>query len=115
MKSFDNNKALKSELVKKLKHHQKLDTFIQGTWLTDEKVDGNGFKGCFYGCTMQTIENPLGKFSEKYQIDPWYVHITEKIFEGLTPEEAKTFPLKSIQIIPVGFDFNTIKSAFHYR
>ena len=114
MKTFNNNKQLKSELINQLKHHQKLDAFIQGEWLTDDKLEGNGFKGCFYGCTMQSKNNPIKEFSDKYNIDLWYCHVTEKLFEKLPDGEYQKFPLKSIQILPVGFDINKIKSKFHY-
>ena len=115
MKTFDGDKKLKSELIKKLKNHQKLDTFIQGDWLTDIKVKGNGFKGCFYGCTMQTSENPIEQFSDKYNIDLWYCHLTEKLFEKLPDGDYQKFPLESIKILPVGINFNKIKSKFHYN
>ena len=111
--TFKNDPALKNELLDKLKHHQELDTFIQGTWLTKEKVEGNGFKGCFYGCTMQSDDNPIQEFSDKYQIDLWYCCLTEKMFEKLPDGEFQSFPVKSIEILPVGFDFNKAKSAFH--
>jgi len=114
MKTFNNKKRTKTALLKKLKHHQDLDTFIQGNWLTDEKVEGNGFKGCFYGCTMQTEDSPIEKFSEKYDIDLWYCYLTEKLFEGLPDGEYQTFPYQSIDLLPVGLDINKIKSKFHY-
>ena len=113
MKAFFENQELKQKLVTELEHHQKLDAFIQGTWITSEKIENNGFKGCFYGCTMQSEENPLEEFSEKYNIDLWYVYLTEKIFEGLPDGEYQKFPLEAIDIIPLGFDFNKIKSRFH--
>ena len=117
MITFNGNEDLKKELIEKLRHHQDLDTFVQGTWLdTDsEKVEGNGFKGCFYGCTMQTKENPIEKFSKKYNIDLWYCHLTEKIFESLPKGKYEKFPLQSIKALPVGFDINKIKSLFHYK
>jgi hypothetical protein len=113
MKTFNGNQKQKDELLEKLLHHQNLDTFIQGDWLSDTKVEGNGFKGCFYGCTMQTQDRPREAFSELYNIDLWYCYITEKIFEGLPDGEYQTFPYKSIEILPVDFDFNVVKSAFH--
>ena len=115
MRTFNNDSNLKEELIAKLKHHQELDTFIQGQWLDTEsgKVEGNGFKGCFYGCTMQTSENPLQKFSEKYSIERWFTDITEKIFEGLPSNEANMFPLQCIEALPVGVDLNIIKSKWN--
>ena len=117
MKTFNNNNELKQELIKKLQHHQDLDAFIQGTWLDTNsgKVEGDTFKGCFYGCTMQTDQDPIEKFSEKYDIDLWYCSLTEKIFEGLPKGGYEKFPLESIKVLPVGVDINKIKSLFHYK
>ena len=115
MKTFNGDKKLKSELIKQLKHHQELDTFVQGAWLTNIKVKDNGFKGCFYGCTMQTRDNPVIKFSEKYDIDLWYCYLTEKIFENLPSGEYQKFPLESIKVLPIGINFNKIKSKFQYN
>lgn len=103
----------KDGLLAQLKHHQELDAFVQGQWLQEEKIEGNGFKGCFYGCTMQSANNPREEFSEKYDIDLWYCYLTEKIFEGLPDGEFQSFPYKSIEIIPLNYDFNKAKSAFH--
>jgi len=114
MKTFNGDKKLKAELVKELKHHQKLDAFIQGSWLTKENSDESNFKGCFYGCTMQSEDNPIQKFSDKYNIDLWFCHLTEKLFEGLPNREYQDFPLKSIQLLPIGLDLNKLKSKFHY-
>ncbi len=115
MKTFNNDEKLKLEVVKNLEHHQKLDAFMQGEWLTKEKIDVNVFKGCFYGCTMQTNESPIDKFSKKYSIDLWYCYLTEKIFEGLPDGEYQKFPLESIKILPIGIEFNKIKSKFFYH
>lgn len=114
MKTFNNDPKLKEELVNSLRHHQKLDAFVQGEWLrkNEGKIEGDGFRGCFYGCTMQTSDNPIGKFSEKYHIDIWFVALTERIFEGLPFEEAKKFPLCIIENLPVGVDLDLIKSEW---
>ena len=103
----------KDGLLAQLKHHQELDAFVQGQWLQEEKIEGNGFKGCFYGCTMQSANNPREEFSEKYDIDLWYCYLTEKIFEGLPDGEFQSFPYQSIKIVPLNYDFNKAKSAFH--
>ena len=103
----------KNELLHQLKYHQDLDGFVQGQWLLNEKLENNDFKGCFYGCTMQTNDNPILKFSEKYDIDLWYCYLTEKIFEGLPDGQYRQFPYRSIEILPLNFDFNIVKSQFH--
>ena len=103
----------KNELLSQLKYHQDLDAFVQGQWLLNEKLENNDFKGCFYGCTMQTNDNPILKFSEKYSVDLWYCYLTEKIFEGLPDGQYRQFPYRSIEILPLNFDFNIVKSQFH--
>jgi len=112
MITFNNDQLLKDELLARLKQHQHLDTFVQGKWLTDDKVEGNGFKGCFYGCTMQTEDNPIIKFSEKYHIDLWYCYLTEKIFENLPDGHYQKFPYESIEVLPLNFNLNKFKSAW---
>ena len=115
MLTFNNNPELKKELIETLKHHRELDAYIQGQWLdvNSGKIEGNGFRGCFYGCTMQTAEEPILKFSEKYFIDLGIVSISEKIFEGLPIDQAKLFPLDLMQAVQVGVDLNIIKSKWN--
>ena len=115
MLTFNNDLELKKELIEILKHHRELDAYIQGQWLDVDsgKIEGNGFRGCFYGCTMQTAEEPILKFSEKYFIDLGIVSISEKIFEGLPINQAKLFPLDLIEAIPVGLDLNIVKSKWN--
>ena len=114
MKTFKGRKKLKESLVKELKEHKRLDAFIQGEWISDEETANGNLKGCFYGCTMQTDDHPLLKFSEKYDIDLWYVHLTEKLYEGLPTGEYQNFPLEAIEVLPLNFDINKIKSKFHH-
>ena len=114
MKTFNGDENLKQSLIADLQHHQELDAFVKGTWIAKHlgKIKGNGFRGCFYGCTMQTEIDPLSKFSQKFNIDPWFCHLTERIFEGLPDGEYQTFPLESISKLPVGADLNDIKSKW---
>ena len=114
MSTFNNDPSLKADLIRQLKHHQELDAFVRGKWLTGDTISGNGRRGCFYGCTMQTEHNPREAFSEKYHMDLMYVYLTERIFEGLPDNEYKTYPVRSIECVPVGFDFNKIKSPFFH-
>lgn len=105
--------ADKNELLAKLNRHQELDEFIKGRWLSYETGKSGNFKGCFYGCTMQSAKKPIEKFSEKYDIDLWYCFVTETIYEWLPYGEYQQFPYQSIKILPLNFDFNKIKAPFH--
>jgi len=98
----------KNLLLAELKAHEIADEFVRGTWLADD-----GVKGCFYGCTMKTDSEPREKFAKKYDIDLWYCYLTEKIFENLPGDQFKSFPYDSINIIPLNFDFNVVKSEWN--
>ena len=76
-------------LVEMLKH-EKLDNFIQGEWIKDGK-------GCMWGCTMQSSEDAIEKACERYQIPLWLGHLAEAIFEGLSTEYSKSWPVDCIR------------------
>ncbi len=115
MKTFNNNTKLKDELLEIIKEHQTLDNFIQGKWLHEKEGNQPLRKGCQFGCIMQTKDNPLNAFSEKYQIPLWYVYVAERVFEGLSVEDSKTFVYDSILAIPVGIDMYKERSKFQYN
>jgi len=111
MNIFNNDPKVKEELLSLLKHHQELDAFVQGAWLTSEQT-GDIFKGCFYGCLMQKDTNPLKEFSDKYGVDLWYCHLTERIFENLPQGKFEEFPYKAIEALPLRFNFSKFKSLW---
>ena len=113
--TFNNDEKSKNQLIEELLHHEELDAFVQGSWLSGEATEAGTQKGCMYGCIMQSKESPINSFCEHYHIDYWFGHITEKIFEGLSVKEAKGFPLEAIRRLPVGISLELIKSEFHYR
>ena len=115
IKSFNNNPVLKKKCVDLAQFHQDADNFIQGNWLSGEQ-NGDFEKGCGIGCMTQVGKSEaLQVFSEKYHIDLWYVHLIEKIFEGLSDLESKTLIKDAFEVVPVGFDFDKCKSLFHFR
>jgi len=103
----------KDKLLAELKSYQEMDAFIKGIPLSSEKTKNGKFKGDFHGCIMQTYDDPVEKFAKKYDIDLWYCYLTKRIFRGMPNEESKKFPYESIEILPLNFDFNKIKSPFH--
>lgn len=99
------------EALEEMREHQRLDRFVQGNWLQDEKVNGL-FRGCFFGCAMQTSDDPIGSFCEKYGLEPWVGHLAEAIFEGLSVEDAKQWPVQLLEQLiklPEDFDYEKAK------
>lgn len=96
------NKELLIELRPEILAHQEADRFIQGAWLKDK--DKNGvYRGCFFGCTMQTDLNPIKGFCEIYDVPLWIGYWSEKVFEGLSASEAVFWPLQLIDAL-IQFD-----------
>ena len=116
MKTFYTEKELKESLLKYTKEHQEVEAYMRGSLLfTEEKLAKNGsIKGCFYGCMTQSSEKTFEKASNQYGLPLWYVHVTERIYEGLPESEWLSFPYEAIEILPVGIDMNIIRSRFNY-
>ncbi len=87
-----------NELLEIMKDHAEHDRLIQGTWLSAEKIDG-AFRGCFYGCAMQTEEDPIEKACEKYGLPIWFGHWSEKVFENLSVGLAMRWPVELLQAL----------------
>ena len=94
--------------------HQKADRFLQGQWVTERDEEGL-FKGCFFGCFMQTEENPLNKAVEVMKLPHWLVYVAERIFEGLPSEDSLEFPVRLLEAIPVDTDLTSKWKEWNYR
>ncbi len=92
--------------------HQEFDRIIQGNWLSG-KDDSGIFRGCFFGCAMQTDILPLEKAIVTMNLPSWLIHLAERIFEGLPAEEAKLFPVQLIDAIPTDTDLTGVECDQH--
>ena len=92
------NQETKDKWVKIMQAHQDADALMQGQWF-------NGEKGCFFGCAMQTDEEPLEKATKEMGLPIWLVYLAERIFEGLPADEALKFPVQLLEAAPVNVDF----------
>ena len=115
MVTFYGEPQLKESLLKYTKEHQEADAYKRGSWVFDEIAKNGSKKGCFYGCMTQTKDNTLSKASEQYGLPLWYVHVTEKIYEGLPENEWLEFPYQAIEVLPVGLDMDKTRSLWNYR
>ena len=114
MKSFHGNQELKDMLVEEVHKHQKADEIIQGTYETDGKY-------CAVGCAIQSLNARLGKtyshsdhgaLETEFGVPRILWRLEDRIFEGLTKEEARLFPLKFAESIPVGADLSLVWPQF---
>lgn len=115
LKTWHNHTAVKQRFLELAKSHQVADLFVQGQWLrTDEGKQGDLYRGCKFGCLLQTATNPLQNAELEMGLPLWLNSVTERIFEGLPPEEAILFPVQMIQAIPVGITTKEIYQKWAY-
>lgn len=109
----------KKEFVAELIKHQKADDFIRGTYWNVDKG-----KGCAVGCSLQSISKLKDlKFSfddhSLYEthlgIPEWLARLEDTIFENISLERSKTWPVEFAKAIKVGANLEKAKSAvFEY-
>jgi len=109
------NKTTKAKWLKIARDHQKHDRFVQGEWIKSGRKKAGMHRGCFFGCMMQTSNSVLSEASEQMNLPPWIIHVSEKIFEGLSKEEAVLFPLKLLKAIPVDMDTEKMWKDWNYK
>jgi hypothetical protein len=104
----------KQQFVNELLKHQQLDNFIRGTY------EDNG-KGCAVGCSLMSIakiKNVNINFDqhslyEKFLgIAEWLARLEDTLFEGISTERSKTWPVEFAQAINTGANLNNIKTDF---
>jgi len=106
-KSWD--RETKDHWVSTMKEHRDADRLVRGEWL-GEKDESGIFRGCFFGCAMQTREKPLEKSAEAMKLPLWLIKLAELIFESMSIEKALDFPVPLVEAIPCGV---SLKGVYH--
>jgi len=103
VEAFRNDQKVKDLYVNRMIDHGKLDEIIQGTaW-------ENG-KGCFVGCSFNEYDHT--KFSSEGIGPVWLAKLADRIFEGLSKEDAQKFAIEFYPSIPLGVDLEKVKIPF---
>lgn len=95
-----------------------MDNFIRGTYSDDE----NGkFKGCAVGCSLESIARTKKlnlhygdhlKYPELLGIPEWLARVEDTIFENISKERSKSWPVEFAEAIPENVDLQPLKSKF---
>jgi len=101
--SFHGKQEIKDKYVARVKAHSMADEIVQG------KYWENG-KGCAVGCTVHSDNHSA--YVDELGIPRIIARLEDRIFEGLTNEGAKTFPLEFLEAIPVGVDLEPVWRNF---
>jgi len=104
----------KTEFLSEIKNHQKLDNFVKGSYWGDGK-------GCAVGCSLESVAR-LKKINLSYSnhsemerhlgVPTWLALLEDKIFEGISKERSKSWPVEFAEAINEGSDLNKIKTPF---
>ncbi len=101
--SYHNDENIKLKYLARVQAHFEADEIIKG------KYWGNG-KGCAVGCTIH------GQNYAAYEIElglpVWLAKLEDCLFEGMRNEDAKIFPVRFLESIPVGKSLDRVKWKF---
>jgi len=101
--SFHGDEKIKEKYIERLRQHR----------IADEIVQGIGFekgKGCAIGCTLNNYSHAA--YEVELGIPRILAKLEDRIFEGLSVEESKDFPINFLTAIPVGRDLKHVYKHF---
>src|SRR5262245_12978579 len=103
--------TLKARFLEEIGKHELADAIVQGTY--GEMVDAE-FRGCAIGCSLHSMNIIHGAADSEWKIGDharyeselglpiWLAYLEDNIFEHLPIEQAKTWPRRFAEAIPVG-------------
>ena len=103
MMSFFGSQCLRDAVVERVREHQRLDQIAQSIYW-------DGSKGCAIGCVLHSGEHMA--FEQQLGLPVFLAYMDEHIFEKLPLEEAKGWPLRFIEAVPVGVDLELVFPRF---
>lgn len=111
MLSYNNDPELKKKFVKEVKWHKDQDNLLQGAYAKDGKY-------CAVGCAIESLNKLNGKhydhsdhsvYEKELGVPEWLARLEDTLFEGITKEESKDWPLSFARAIPVGVDLEPVR------
>ena len=116
MLAFTNTTMTKPELLTELRWHQEQDNFLKGTY-----QKGDTEKGCAVGCAIMSLNKKKGldlhpgdhgAYERHFGVPQWLARVEDDIFEGVSLERSKTWPVEFIEAINPGADLERVKRPF---
>lgn len=99
MLAFHNDPKIKEKYIARVKAHADADEIVKGIYWE------NG-KGCAVGCTIEGSDH--SKYETELGIPEILARLEDGLFEEMSNEDAKKFPLQFLEAIPVGADLSQV-------
>lgn len=107
--SWRGDPQLKEQVLARITEHERLDTIIQGDhWACG--VDGI-WRGCTIGCSLRdpSSTEPLDDRAHEMMettlgVPAWLARLEDSIFEGLAAEDARAWPRRFSEALPIGVE-----------
>ena len=108
--TYLNNPQLKADFLAQIAEHEAADAFLKATY---GHTNGQ-FRGCAIGCSLHSLNVLQGKadptectsnherYPEELGLPIWLAHVEDTIFEMLPIAQAKTWPRRLSEAVPVG-------------
>ena len=103
MISFFGEQCLKDAVIARIKEHQRLDQIIHGIYW-------DGARGCKIGCVLHSNDHMA--YETLLGLPVFLAFMGEHIFESLPLHEAKAWPLRCMEAVPVGVDLDLLFPRF---
>ena len=101
--AFHNDPAIQQKYIQRVLAHQAADEIVQGTYWDHGK-------GCAVGCTIHSGNHAY--YESELGVPRELAYLQDRIFEGLSNEEAKPFPAAFLHAIHLGADLSLVVSRF---
>ena len=101
--AFHGDPKIKQKYVDRVRAHSEADEIIKGRYWE------NG-KGCAVGCTLHSGDH--SSYEDELGLPRIIARLEDRIFEGMSNEKAKEFPLKFLEAVPVGADTSMVFHKF---
>jgi len=104
--AYHGDPAIKEKYIARMQAHMDADELIQGVGFEKNGIT----RGCAVGCTLDRYDH-LG-FETELGIPSILARLEDRIFEGLSVEDSKGFPISFLRAIPAGADLSNVYKKF---
>ena len=112
MLTYLGDQKLKRDFLEQIGLHEQQDQLIKGVY---GQMNG-AFRGCAIGCALHSLNILQGKvgparadhiddhtrYEAELGLPTWFAHMEDQIFEQLPDDQARTWPRRLAEAIPVG-------------